>query len=61
MQIIMIFVFSIVLLIFMIYPAIKIVEYLEKYIKISNKTYDLLTVLITIFLSLIVGLGLYYL
>ncbi|RXK05353.1 hypothetical protein [Halarcobacter bivalviorum] len=61
MQIIMIFVFSIVLLIFMIYPAIKIVEYLEKYIKISNKTYDLLTILITIFLSLIVGLGLYYL
>ncbi len=61
MQIIMIFVFSIVLLIFMIYPAIKIVEYLEKYIKISNKTYDLLTVLITIFLSLIIGLGLYYL
>lgn len=40
MQIVMILVFSIVLLIFMIYPAMKIVEYLEKFINISDKMYD---------------------
>lgn len=61
MQIVMILVFSIVLLIFMIYPAMKIVEYLEKFINISDKMYDFLTVAITIALSLIFGVGLYYL
>ncbi|MFY9073642.1 hypothetical protein CRU99_07480 [Malaciobacter mytili] len=61
MQIVMILVFSIVLLIFMIYPAMKIVEYLEKFITISDKMYDFLTVAITIALSLIFGVGLYYL
>ncbi|AXH14066.1 hypothetical protein [Malaciobacter mytili] len=61
MQIVMILVFSIVLLIFMIYPAMKIVEYLEKFINISDKMYDFLTVAITIALSLIFGVGLYFL
>lgn len=61
MQLVMVLVFSIVLLIFMIYPAMKIVEFLEKFINISDKMYDFLTVILTIVLSLILGAGLYYL
>ncbi len=61
MQLVMVFVFSIVLLIFMIYPAMKIVEFLEKFTNISDKMYDFLTVALTIFLSLLLGAGLYYL
>ncbi|WP_072679976.1 hypothetical protein [Arcobacter sp. LA11] len=61
MEIIMTLVFSIVLLVFMIYPAIKIVEFLETKMEISDKMYNILTVVLTIVLSLIVGAGLYYL
>lgn len=61
MEIVMTLVFSSVLLIFMIYPAMKIVEFLETKMEISNKMYDTLTVVLTIALSLIVGAGLYYL
>lgn len=61
MEIVLTLVFSLVLLVFMIYPAIKIVEFLETKMEISNKMYDTLTVVLTIVLSLIVGAGLYYL
>jgi len=61
MYILMILVFSSVLLVFMIYPAIKIVELIEKKFEIGSKTYDMLTVSITIILSLLIGIGLYYL
>jgi hypothetical protein len=54
-------VFSIVLLVFMIYPAMKIVEFLETKMKVSDKMYDVLTVVLTIVLSLSIGTGLYYL
>ena len=60
MQIIMTLVFTSVLLVFMIYPAIKIVGFLETKINISDKTYNVLTVVITIILALIVGAGLYF-
>ena len=61
MEIVMTLVFSSVLLVFMIYPAIKIVEFLETKMEISDKMYNILTVVTTIVLSLIVGTGLYYL
>ena len=61
MEIVMTLVFSVVLLVFMIYPAIKIVEFLETKMEISDKMYNTATVSITIVLSLIVGAGLYYL
>ncbi len=61
MEIVMTLVFSSVLLVFMIYPAMKIVEFLETKMEISNKMYDALTVILTVVLSLIVGAGLYYL
>ena len=60
MQIIMTLVFTSVLLVFMIYPAIKIVGFLETKMNISDKTYDVLTIVITIMLALIVGAGLYF-
>ena len=60
MQIVMTFVFTSSLLVFMIYPAIKIVGYLETKMEISDKMYSILTVTITIILALIVGAGLYF-
>ena len=53
-------VFASVLLVFMIYPAIKIVEFLEIKMTITDKMYNILTVSITILLALIVGAGLYF-
>ena len=60
MSIIMTLVFSSVLLVFMIYPAIKIVEFFETKMTITVKMYNILTVVITIVLSLIIGAGLYF-
>lgn len=60
MQIVMTLVFSSVLLVFMIYPAIKIVEFLETKTPISDRMYSILTVSLTIVLALIVGAGLYF-
>ena len=60
MEIVMSLVFASVLLVFMIYPAIKIVGYLENKMTISDKTYNILTVTITIILALIAGAGLYF-
>ena len=60
MQIIMTLVFTSVLLVFMIYPAIKIVGFLETKMNISDKTYNVLTIVITIMLALIVGAALYF-
>jgi hypothetical protein len=54
-------VFSVVMLLFMAYPAIKIVEFLsKKYSSIEGKE-SLLTLLFTIILSLMVGAFLRYL
>jgi hypothetical protein len=61
MEIIITLVFSSAMLVFMIYPAMKIVELLETKIDISDKMYNILTVVFTIVLSLIIGIGLYYL
>lgn len=60
MQIVMTLVFTSALLVFMIYPAIKIVGYLETKMEISDKMYSILTVVITIVLALIIGAGLYF-
>ena len=60
MEIVMSLVFASVLLVFMIYPAIKIVEFLETKMTITDKMYNILTVSITILLALIVGAGLYF-
>ena len=49
-------VFSIVMLLFMAFPAIKIVEFLETKISLSQKSKNLLIIIITIILSLAIGL-----
>ena len=45
-------VYAVPLLILMAYPSMKIVEFLETKMEINEKLYNILTVLITIFLSL---------
>lgn len=60
MNVVLILVFSSVLLVFMIYPSMKIVEFLETKMEVSDKMYNVLTVVITVILSLVVGAGLYY-
>ncbi len=49
-------VFSVVMLLFMAFPAIKIVEFLETKMELQAKSKSVLIVVITIILSLIVGL-----
>ncbi len=56
MDIILSFVFALPLLIIMIYPAMKITEYLETKIEINDKQYNRLTVAVTIILSIIFGI-----
>ncbi len=57
-EIMLILVFSIVLLLVMFYPAIKIMELVEKKRELSQKTYVTLTLIITVLLSLIAGTAL---
>jgi len=49
-------VFSIVMLIFMIFPSMKIVEWLEKHIDIPEKWHNPLLLSMTALLSLLIGL-----
>jgi len=53
-------VFSIVMLMFMAFPAIKIVECLENKVELTQKDKNTLTIIITIILSLLIGLFLKY-
>ncbi|MCK5110114.1 MAG: hypothetical protein KAQ94_01245 [Arcobacteraceae bacterium] len=55
MDILLSLVFALPLLILMAYPAMKITEFLETKMEISEKLYNKLTVAITIVLSLIFG------
>jgi hypothetical protein len=56
MDIILSLVFSAPLLIIMVYPAMKITEYIETKVEVSEKLYNKLTVFITIILSLFFGI-----
>jgi len=53
-------VFSVVMLVFMAFPAMKIVQGVRKFIPMSQKRYDISVILTTILLSLLVGLFLQY-
>ena len=55
-EIVLTLVFSIVMLVFMAFPAMKIVEGIEKITPLSIKLHNILLILITILLSLAVGL-----
>ncbi len=54
-NIILMLTFSIVLLLVMIYPAMKIVDFIAERKDINQKQHDMLTVVITIALSIVVG------
>jgi hypothetical protein len=49
-------VFSVVMLIFMAFPAMKIAQFIQERTHFSKRTYDILQLLLTLFLSLLVGL-----
>jgi len=59
-DIVVFLVFSIVLLLFMAFPAIKIAEFLANRFKLSSKVENFLVVFITIVLSLAMGAFLKY-
>ena len=54
--IVMTLVFSVVMLMFMVFPAMKLVELINKYKELSPKLQNILTIVTTIVLSLIIGL-----
>ena len=56
LEIVLTLVFSIVMLVFMAYPAMKIVEFIETKIDVPEKWHNLFLILTTIFLSLLIGL-----
>ena len=49
-------VFSIVMLVFMAFPAMKIVAWLRPKTSYSEQTYNILQILLTVILSLIIGI-----
>ncbi len=59
-DVLFVLVFSVVLLFFSIYPAIKIVEFFDKKSKLSSFYYNLFTIIVTILIALSGGLFLRY-
>jgi len=56
LDIVITLVFSIVMLVFMAFPAMKIVAWIKPKTDFSEKAYDILQILLTVILSLLVGL-----
>ena len=59
-DIVIFLVFSIVMLLFMAFPAIKIVEFFDEKYQFSDKTRNSLILILTVVLSLMVGAFLKY-
>jgi archaellum biogenesis protein FlaJ (TadC family) len=55
-NIVLTLVFSIVMLVFMAFPAMKIVEWIKGKTNFSEKVYNILQILFTIVFSLLIGL-----
>jgi len=55
-NIVLTLVFSVVMLVFMAFPAMKIVEWIKPRTNFSEKTYNILQILILIILSLLIGI-----
>jgi archaellum biogenesis protein FlaJ (TadC family) len=55
-DIVLTLVFSVVMLVFMAFPAMKIVEFIKTKSDFSKKVYDVLQILFTIVLSLLIGI-----
>ncbi len=60
MDIVITLVFSIVMLVFMAFPAMKIVEWIERHIEVPQKWHNVLLIGMVILLSLLVGIFLRY-
>ena len=60
LNIILTLVFSVVMLIFMSFPAMKIVEGIEKFMPFTDKWRNIIVILVTILLSLLIGIFLRY-
>ena len=56
LDIILTLVFSIVMLIFMIFPAMKITEWIDSKVEIPEKWYNPLMLFITLLLALAIGI-----
>ena len=56
MNIVLTLVFSVVMLIFMIYPAMKIVEWIEQKVSIDKKWHNPMLFATVLFLSLVIGI-----
>ena len=59
-QIVMTLIFSVVMLMFMAFPAMKIVEWIVSKKELSHTTQNRLVVVVTIILSLLVGIFLQF-
>ena len=55
-NIVLTLVFSIVMLVFMAFPAMKIVEWIKPKTNLSEKMYNILQIVLTVLLSLLIGL-----
>ncbi len=53
-------VFSIVMLVFMAFPAMKIADWLQGKMALSDRTHNIVQILLTVLLSLAIGLFLKY-
>ncbi|BBG65239.1 hypothetical protein NNO_0536 [Hydrogenimonas sp.] len=60
MNVVLTLVFSIVMLFFMIFPAMKIVEWIDSRYPIPERFYNPLTIVIVVLLSISIGLFLKY-
>jgi len=56
LNVVLTLIFSVVMLVFMAFPAMKIVEWFRPKTDFSEKTYSILQVVLTIVLSLAIGL-----
>ena len=55
-EIVLTLIFSVVMLMFMAFPAIKIVEFINSKKELSSKTQNTLIIIITVILSLVIGI-----
>jgi hypothetical protein len=55
-DIVLTLVFSVVMLVFMAYPAMRIVDFIEKRVTLSERMRNVLLVATTLLLSLLIGL-----
>ena len=55
-QIVITIIFTLAMFMFMAFPAIKIVEFIHEKRELSQKNQNILTIVLTIFLSLLIAL-----